>query len=84
MTLSDIKTAMAEETLHDAYYRLARECAVWRERAQRFELTDAERDAISEACECVKLVGTEQCYATLRSLLATLELRDSHNEGCER
>jgi len=45
----------------------------------RLRLTDAEREAISEACESVKLVGTEKCYATLRGLLARCAI--GHQDG---
>ena len=37
---------MTEETLEDAYYRIARESAVWRERAMRLQMSPAEREAL--------------------------------------
>lgn len=37
---------MTDETLEDAYYRIARESAVWRERAMRLQMSPAEREAL--------------------------------------
>lgn len=62
---------MTEETLEDAYYRIARESAVWQERATRLQLTDAEREAIDWASRMVDDInrGDQARAATLRGLL---------------
>jgi hypothetical protein len=42
---------------------------------QRLRLTDAEREAIREAMDCVKMVGPERLFVVLRSLLERAEVR---------
>ena len=62
---------MTEETLEDAYYRIARESAVWRERAMRLQLSDKERQAVESAADAIAADGRYDAEArTLRGLLA--------------
>lgn len=58
-----------DETAAELAERLARECAYWRERASRLEMTAAERAAIAELIDAEHSRGAWQWAATLESLL---------------
>lgn len=61
--------ANGDETLGELADRMIRECAMWRERAMRLEMTAVERKAIAGAIEAEHGRGAWQWAETLRGLL---------------
>lgn len=60
------------ETLGELCDRMIRECAMWRERAMRLQLTTAERDAITAAEIALRGMGFPLAKHDAAVLLALL------------